>query len=722
MISPSEIKKNAVLQYDSSDCGPACLVSIIKCYGGVEPIENIRKLSGTDKSGTTLLGLYQAASKCGFDAMGYEANIDEIKDYKGVIIHHVRLNGCLEHFIVNFGYNKNEFVIWDPSEGLKLLKPEELDKIWVSKKCLGLIRNNEFISKKENSLRIRRWLFEIIRPDINIFLVSIITGILFSSLGLVLAIFTQKLVDYILPEKNFKLLAASLVLVFVLLVARILVGSLRQLLLISQSRDFNIRIVDNFFGTLLSLPKYFFDTRKTGDFVARLNDTIRVQRVITDLISLYVIDVLIVLISVIILFFYSYHIAIFSLIFTPLFFLMVYRWNNRILSGQKGVMVSYAQSESYYIDSILGNTEIKSCGWYEHFRKTNKTIYSEFQQKYFFLGKLKIGLGLLTGIMGSLYIILIIFYSSVSVMNLQKTTGELMAILSVSSGMLPSVLNLALVAIPVNEAKVAISRMFEFTQVQKENSKSSKIEFNSHIESINLSGISFRFPGRKLLLEDINLSLQKGKVTSLVGESGEGKSTLANIILRFYEPEKGTILINNEISYDEIPLELWRARVGYIPQEIHIFNGTILQNLLADLSEEKIIDLFALINKYGFGTFFDSFPSGVMTVVGEEGLKLSGGQKQVIGIFRALARSPEFLIIDEGTSNMDTETERKVTSVIKQLSNNMGILMITHKVNLAKNVSNNIYVLEDGRITGSGNHEKLITENDKYRKFWTDFI
>ncbi len=722
MINLNEIRKYSVLQHDSSDCGPACLVSVIRCLGGNESIENIRKLSGTDKSGTTLLGLYQAANKCGFDATGYEAGIDDIKDYKGIIIHHVSLNEVLEHYIVNFGYTEGKFIIWDPAEGLKLMKPEELNKIWISKKCLGLIKNNKFISKKHNSLRLRRWLLKTIQPDTNLFLASIIIGIIFSALGLVLAIFTQKLIDHILPEKNMKLLVISLILVFVLLIARILLGSLRQMLLLSQSRDFNIRIVDDFYGTLLFLPKSFFDTRKTGDFVARLNDTIRIQRVITEIVSAYIIDILIVLISVLILFIYSYHVAMFSLIFYPIFFLIVYHWNSRILSGQKEMMAGYARSESYYIDSLQGITEIKSCGWHEYFRKTNKTIYTEFQNRYFYLGKLKVSLGLFTGIMGSLYIIMVIFFTSVNVIKLQKTTGEFMAIISITSGMLPSMLNLALVAIPINEAKAAISRMFEFTQIKSENNQKDKAVLINNIESICLNDISFRFPGRKLLLENINLNLHKGKVTSLIGECGEGKSTLANIILQFYEPEKGTILVNNEIPSNKIPLEIWRAMVGYVPQEIHIFNGTILQNLIMDVSEKKVIDLYNIIKKYGFTEFFDLFPSGLMTIIGEEGLKLSGGQKQLIGFFRAITKSPRFLIIDEGTSNMDLETERKVTGLIKQLSSEMGILMITHKVHIAKKVSNDIYVLENGRITGRGNHDKLIAENNRYKKFWEDFM
>jgi ATP-binding cassette subfamily B protein len=186
-----------------------------------------------------------------------------------------------------------------------------------------------------------------------------------------MAVFTQKLIDTILPSKDIKLLVIVLFLVLILLSARIVFSSVRQLILLSQGRSFNIRIVDSFFGSLLLLPKSFFDTRKTGDFVGRLNDTIRIQRVITEFTGTYIIDVLIVLISLAILFVYSENAAIFTILYLPVFFILIYRWNSKFISGQKDVMSRYAQSESNYIDSLRGITEIKSLNWQElSWRKT----------------------------------------------------------------------------------------------------------------------------------------------------------------------------------------------------------------------------------------------------------------------------------------------------------------------------------------------------------------
>ena len=717
----SKIRKNSVLQHDSSDCGAACLVSVIKYFGGNSTIEKVRRLSGTSQSGTSMLGLYHAASQCGMDATGYEASIKDIIDYNDVLILHVTTEERSEHYIICFGFEGGKFIIWDPAKGLTNMSEKELGKLWLSKKCLGLVPNNIFKLEKENFRGKREWILKTIKPEKDILIISLIIGILISGLGLVMAVFTQKLIDKILPSGEIKMLIMASALVFILLSARIILASIRQFFLLIQGKSFNIRIVDDFYSTLLLLPKTFFDTRKTGDFVARLNDTMRIQRVIAEIVGIYLIDVLILIITILVLFYYSKITAIMSLICLPVFYLIVFRWNKGIISAQHALMAGYSLSDSNFINSLRGITEIKSMNWQNDFSGKNKYIYTEFQDRAFLLGKIKVKLNLLTGLTGTLYLIIVLIYTSWQVMGSKMTQGELMAILSLTSTLLPSVLNLALIGIPFNEAKVALNRMFEFTQINPEEGEISGKKVSLDIQKISLENISFRFPGQKLLLENICISVEKGKVVSLIGESGCGKSTLANIILRFYLPEAGKIILNSNIDSDEVGLKNWRSKIGIIPQEIHIFNGTILQNLLTELTESKINEMISTISGFGLNGFIDSFPSGLMTLVGEEGINLSGGQKQLLAFIRVLINKPDILVIDEGTSNMDRGTEGMIMNLIARLKSEMGILLISHRINMIKNLSDYIYVIEGRNITNKGTHDDLIKADNLYKRFWDDF-
>ncbi|MGD0583751.1 MAG: ABC transporter transmembrane domain-containing protein [Bacteroidales bacterium] len=716
----NKIRGSSLLQHDSSDCGVACLASVVRYYGGDSSIDKLRNLSGTGKSGTTMLGLFQAAGKIGLTAVGYEASVSDIMKHSEILILHVIIEDKLEHYILSFGFENDKFIIWDPAKGLSFMNKDDLGKIWKSRKCLSLTPNTEFISKKEQRGTKIKWIIKMLKPDKDLLFVSAFFGILISALGMVMALYTQKLIDKILPSGQLKLLILSSGLVFILLLSRIIIASIRQLFLLLQGKIFNIRVVDDFFSTLLLLPKWFFDTRKTGDFVARLNDTMRIQRVLADIISVYIIDILVIIISVVLLFYYSFTAGVLSLICLPLTYFVVSGWNAKIISSQKDLMAGYALNESNYIDSIRGITEIKSLNRQDVFSKRNKTIYSSFQENIFILGKIKIKLNIVTGFTATVYIMTLLVWSASQVMISKMTQGELMAILSLSSSLLPSTLNLALISIPASEVKVAINRMFEFTQIESEASGERGL-CNLSINKITLHDISFRYPGQRLLIDKLSITIEKGKLVALVGESGCGKSTLAAIALRFCTQESGNVLINEGNNALALHINDWRSRVAIIPQEIHIFNGTILQNLITEIDEIKIKRIIDSLSELGLIPFIEGFPSGLLTLVGEEGINLSGGQKQIVAFIRVLLTKPDILIIDEGTSNMDRGTETLIMDLLSKLKSNMGMLLISHRINMIRKLSDFIYVMEGKTISIMGTHEELIISDNLYSRFWKDF-
>ncbi len=720
MTNIKQIKKTFTLQHDQSDCGVACLSSLTKYYGGDISIEKFRELSGTTKQGTTLLGLYQAANKTGFTAQGNQADIQAIIEHGKPLILHVLIEEKLEHYVICYGYKNNKFIIGDPAKGIVYYTPSELEKIWKTKKCLTLQPNGHFKTTENIKKTKIQWIKKLIKDDYELLSISVALGIVISVLGMAMAVFSQKLIDDILPAKELLRLFAGIALVGFLLLARVVFSSIRQYMLITQSKNFNNRIIDSFYASLLYLPKRFFDTRKIGELVARLNDTTRIQRVITQIAGNFIIDLLVSLTSIVFLFIYSWQTGVIALFSLPVYFILVYRFNKKIIDAQKSVMQNYALSESNYISTMSGIAVIKNFNKQSFFAKLNKQVYGIFQDKVFNLGKINILLGLYSGIAGVLFLIGILAYTSYLVYSGAMQIGELMAILGISSSLIPSVGNLALISIPLNEAKVAFNRMFEFTGIQSETKTKDKKQ-TIIFEGLHIKNLSFRFPGRKTLLNNINIRFKKGELIAIVGESGSGKSTLGNILQKFYYPETGNILINNEVNLEDMNTNSWREIIAVVPQDIHIFNGNVLDNICLGNIQEEGEKVLNFLNEYGFAKYINALPQGYMTLLGEEGINLSGGQKQIIAFARALYKKPQILILDEATAAMDRETEKFTTDLLLKLKKDTAVFYISHRLHILKNISDKIYILENGTITHSGTHDELLKSKNFYSDYWSGF-
>lgn len=724
--SPSGVR-DFILQQGESDCGVACLFSVIQYYGGYNSLENLRKLSGTSVTGTTLLGLYQAANAIGFTAEGCEADIVALINHNQPCILHVVIDKQLQHYVVYFGITPNPskggehellFIIGDPAKGIVYLTRNQLNRIWQSKTCLTLTPNEHFKKAIDVKQQKKQWILSLIKTDMPLLLIAAGLGIAIAALGLVMAIFSQRLIDDILPKQNFTKLNVGIALVFLLLITKEGLSYLRQYFLLRQSKDFNNRIIDFFYTHLLQLPKPFFDTRKIGELTARLNDTSRIQKVISQLAGNVVIDALMVMVATVFIFMYSWQVGVGCIVFMPLFFLLIYRYNKRILNGQRNIMSSYAQTESNYISTLQGIEPIKNYNKQNLFQQTNRAIYNFFQEKIFSLGKIQINLSFVANAFAVMFLTGILTYSSYQVLHQYLKTGELIAILGMAGSLLPSVANLALVSIPVNEAKIAFDRMFEFTGIEPE--KKNDESLITFFEKLQVEHLAFRFAGRSQILKNISFKVNKGEIIAIMGENGCGKSTLTQILQKHYENESGNIFINRQTPLNQISFSNWRNTIGAVPQNIHIFNGTVIENIAFDDAQKNTQAVINFLQEYGFNKFIDSLPQSLMTIIGEEGINLSGGQKQMIALARALYYQPQLLILDEATAAMDRYSEQFVLQLLQQLKQRIGVIFITHRLHVLKNFCDRIYILENGVITKQGTHEQLLQTKNLYSSYWNE--
>jgi ATP-binding cassette subfamily B protein len=294
--------------HDQSDCGVVCLQTILKYYNSNYSLEKLREYSGTTKQGTTMLGLMQCGNKIGLEIKGYESTVEVLKENKIPAILHTLFEEKLQHFIICFGYDykKEKFIISNPTNSkIEYINENELESIWQSKALLLCNETVKLIKKKTENKQKWQWIYKYVKEDLNLLSMSLFLGIILAVLSLATAVYSQKLIDVLLPSNdNFKI-TASICLLFFLFSIQVFFGYLRSLFLIRQTKNYNIRVIHFFYNNLLKLPKPFFDTRKIGDMVARMNDTSRIQRTISKIIGSIVIDILLVIIVSIAIFNYN---------------------------------------------------------------------------------------------------------------------------------------------------------------------------------------------------------------------------------------------------------------------------------------------------------------------------------------------------------------------------------------------------------------------------------
>ena len=720
MIEINLIKKTFTKQYSQFFCGLACLTSIVKYHGGEITQEKLRETSGTTLQGTSLLGLCQSAQKLGFEVQGFEADAENLKKLEVPVILHILKDKKLEHYVVCYGYEAGRFTIGDPGSGIDSYTEEELEAVWKSKALLLLRPGEGFKKKKTESKNQWNWIKGLIKDDVPVLSVAALMGVVLSILGLAVAIYTQKLIDKILPSGDRKLLFTSLAIFVAILLARAFVGYIRGIMLIRQSRDMNIRVVSSFFGKLLLLPSSFFDSTSTGDMIGRLNDSQRIQRVVISLSSNILIDVLVIISSLTYIFLLSVSTGLITLLAIPVFGLLAWKYNRRIILKQREVMQTYALTESKYIDTIQGIRVIKSGNRESLLAKSVQMVYNFFQEKSYELGLLGNKINLWAQAGSVVLLSGVIAWSSFLVLGQQLLLGQMMAIVSIAGSLVTSVINTAMANIQFQEAKIAFERMYEFSAAEPEyvNDESAPQE-SVDIQTLELKDLNFRFPGKSLLLKGINMKFERGKTVTIFGEIGCGKSTLMAVLQRFYPFESGQISINGK-DWSTMPVPDWRNHIAVVSQHVKLFNGTILENICLEESP----DVQGVVNfciGTGFDPFIREFQQGYATIIHENSANLSGGQQQLIALARALYRRPQVLLLDEATAAMDRRSEQFVLKVLQQKKKEMMVIFVTHRVQLARH-TDYIYVIENRQVSGSGTHEEVVRSNDLYHGAFEEIV
>jgi len=646
------------LQQDQHDCGVACLRNILNYYQAEVSLEKLREWSGTGLQGASMLGLYQAASQAGFRARGARAGgVDDLRDIQHPCILHVNTDGGLLHYVVYYPSpapkkhgislmgRPSLLLIGDPAKGLVHLTADELEKIWAGQTLILLEPDDRLSQWQQQRKKKIRWLWETLKEDVHLLYVALALGAVCSLLNLSTAVFSQQLVDHILPGKRLPALYVGLGSLGLLLILKSVFAFLRQDLMIRQGYHFNLRITGRFFRSILYLDKSFFDHRQTGDLTARLGDTLRIQQAVSYILGDMAIQSLLMLVTLGLLFIYNWPIALGCLLMVPVIFGVVKYFEKDIMCGQRDVMMTHARNESNYVDTIRGISTIKVMNRQPLFISTAADFFQSFQGAILRLGRVRIRFSVLLEVVTALFMLSIIGWTSLKVLNGSIHIGGLIAILQLSGMLMQTVVAVALTNLQVQEAGVALDRLYEFTMLEPEFTPPDPENAppEEPMRRLSIEKIGFRFPGRKLLLKEISLEIKCGEIVALAGESGQGKSTLLQVLQKFY-PYEGGIVRYNEMELSAIDTWSWRQVIGVVPQEPAIFSGSLLANICLD-PRADLRRLEAFCEEYGFDHYFRQLPQSYATMLGEGGVALSGGQRQLLALARCLFGSPRLVLL-----------------------------------------------------------------------------
>jgi HlyB family type I secretion system ABC transporter len=711
-----------VRQTGPSDCGAAALATIALHYRRPIGLQQLRDLAGTDRIGTNLKGLLQAAEVLGFSAKGVKGSYEALSRVPLPAIAHLRNRDGQGHFIVLFRLAKKTVVVADPARGVHKLSREEFSKRWTGHLLL-LVPEPNMRPSAASKLPAGPWrrFLGLLGGHTGVLAEAFCCALLMTVLGVSTSVFIQHLVDHVLVRNESRLLNALCIGMVLILVFRTLLGVLRQYLVAHVSRKVDLTLTAGYARHLLGLPLRFFEMRQVGEILARINDASKIREAIGGTTLTAIVDGTLVVLLFVVLWLYDVPLALVATAFAPLLVVSTMAHHPAARRGSREAMEQAARLSAHLVEDISGVETVKAFGAERMRAEEGETRLVALVQSGFSLQKLGISMNALGTFITALAGLVILWCGGHRVMSGALTIGQLMFFNSLLGYLLSPLERLASVNVKLQEALMAVDRLYQILDLELEPLGDQQKAISQRLcHAIELQDVSFHYGCRANVLEQMTLRIPAGKTVAIVGESGSGKSTLLKLLMGFYEPTHGRVLIDG-VDMRDYALASWRGQIGLVSQEPFIFNGTVRENICLARPEASLNEVAESARAAGLEEFISSLPERYETLIGERGANLSGGQRQRLAIARALLRKPELLIFDEATSHLDTATERAIQESLKAVLAGRTVVLVAHRLSTIKN-ADLIYVLRQGRIIQAGTHGQLLDEEGMYRDLWGDQI
>lgn len=709
-----------VKQHDFRDCGAACLASVVAHYNLGISIAKIRQYASTNREGTSVMGIIQAAEKLGFVAKGVKGGKNALPLIPfPTIAHVVKKNDTEEllHFVVLYGYKKNKIRVMDPAYGsLKWYDVSDFEKEWSG--ILILFEPDESFLPYDEKLSLTTRFRNLITPHKHMLLQAFVGALCYTALGLASSFYIEKITDYVLVGGNTNLLnLLSVVMIFIVLI-KFFIGLIQNFIVMRTGQLMDASLILGYYKHILKLPQSFFDSMQIGEITSRISDALKIRNFINGTLIGMVVNGLIVVLSFCVMFVYYWKLALIMLAIIPLYILLYVitdRWNRSV---QRKVMEDAASLESQLVESLNAEKTIKQFGIEKFVDEKTESRFVKMLYSIYSSSKCDIISGSVSELFSLLLVVVLMWAGAQFVLDGNMTAGELMSFYAIVGYFTSPVASLIASDKSIRDALIAADRLFEIMDLEVEES-SAKMELSRDmVGDIVFSNVCFGYGAEKNLFDNLNIRIRKGRLSAIVGESGCGKTTIASLLQNLYPLKEGKIFVG-DAQLSIVSNESVRTLVASVPQQITLFSGSVLENIAIGDYEPDLNKVYDIVKELGLSDFIDSLPQGLSSHVGENGSMLSGGQKQRIAIARAIYKNPEILIMDEATSSLDSVSEHYVQSCIAHLkSQGKTIIVIAHRLSTIRD-ADEIFVLKNGCLTENGTFHDLIKSDGEFQRLWS---
>ena len=716
IVYPQPIKRRRlwktypyIQQQSSSDCGAACLGMISRYWGKRLSINYLRELIGIGRSGSSLKSLAKAAESLGYHARPVRASLSRMVEQKNPWIAHWQG----DHYVVVYRAKGNKFLVANPATGISRISRSEFLASWTG---YALILNpTENLYEAPTEKRSLSRFFSLLAPYRSLGLTIILASVLIQILGLISPLFTQIILDRVVVNKSQSTLNVLVIGILMFGALGIGLSSVRNYLLSYLANRLDLTMIGGFINHALNLPLKFFESRRVGDILTRVQENQKIQQFLIQNVMLSWLDFLTGFVYLALMLYYNWQLTALILCLIPPIVILTLAATPLLRKISRERFNATAEQNSSLVEMMTGISTVKAVTAEQDLRWRWEDLLTHQLNVQFKGQKLAINLGLFSGLINSIGGTALLWYGATLVIRGDLSIGQYVAFNMMKGHIISPVITLVGLWDELQEVLISVERLNDVFETRSEEPyQDSKLILPKLEGNLVLDNVTFRYDTAEEtnILQNISLEVTAGQTIAIVGRSGSGKSTLVKLIQGLYYPTSGQILIDGH-NLKHVSLKSLRSQMGVVPQDCFLFSGTILENITLYRPEYTLEQAIATAKLAEAHAFIQALPLGYNTKVGERGESLSGGQRQRIAIARAFLGKPPILILDEATSSLDTESERRFQENLTRLSRQRTTFIIAHRLSTVRN-ADSIVVLDRGSLVERGTHEELIAQQGLY--------